>query len=528
MAEDDVTARPPRLTARARLGHFNKMLVFIMLYLACCALNYGYDVGTFSGVQAMQSFQREFGVYNPDTGLWALPGWLSSVMTATPFFGKAIGCIGAGWIAERWGRKMAILGLCITSVIGAVLQVTATTAAQFTVGRIICYGMTGMAIVVVPIYQAETSPRVLRGMFGSTIQVMIVFGQLIATLIAFGTQHIPDRKGWQIPIGLQLVVPAVITALLPLLPESPRWLLSRGRRADAVLELRKLRAGKSDEAIQLEIEAIAYAHANEERGTWREVFDASNRTRTGVAILAMLGQQITGQAFPSQYGVLFYQSQGFRSQAFLFNVISNIVSITAVAITWFYVDAVGRRPVLLLGGSLMGAWLYVMGGIGTMPKDSLNVHERNLIVTSLMMFSFFYNLSWAPVSFVIVSEAAALRVKEKTNLLACVISVLTTFVTSFTVPYLINEQYANLGGKVGFIYGSTNFLMVALTWLFIPELKGRTLEEVDQLFASGAPLRHFGRLTTRTAEEVYRVEVARGKGDHAVGTEAAGEGSRSV
>lgn len=92
MAEDDVTARPPRLTARARLGHFNKMLVFIMLYLACCALNYGYDVGTFSGVQAMQSFQREFGVYNPDTGLWALPGWLSSVMTATPFFGKAIVC----------------------------------------------------------------------------------------------------------------------------------------------------------------------------------------------------------------------------------------------------------------------------------------------------------------------------------------------------------------------------------------------------------------------------------------------------
>lgn len=411
---------------------------------------------------------------------------------------------------------------------GAVLQVSATTAAQFTVGRIICYGMTGMAIVVVPIYQAETSPRVLRGMFASTTQVMIVFGQLIATLIAFGTQHMPDRRGWQIPIGLQLLVPAVLSALLPMLPESPRWLLSRGRRADAVLELRKLRAGQSDEDIELEMDAIAYAHANEERGTWREVFDASNRVRTGVAILAMLGQQITGQAFPSQYGVLFYQAQGFRSQAFLFNVVSNIVSMAAVAMTWLYVDAVGRRPVLLLGGSLMGAWLYVMGGIGTMSKDSLHIHERELTVASLMLFSFFYNLSWAPVSYVVVSEAAALRVKEKTNLLACVISVLTTFGTSFTVPYLINEQYANLGGKVGFIYGSTNLVMVVLTWFFIPELKGRTLEEVDQLFASGAPLRHFGRLVTQTAEELYRVEMARGKGGHSVRHAGADESAHAA
>lgn len=86
---------------------------------------------------------------------------------------------------------------------------------------------------------------------------------------------------------------------------------------------------------------------------------------------------------------------------------------------------------------------------------------------------------------------------------------LTTFVTSFTVPYLINEQYANLGAKVGFIYGSTNFLMVALTYFFIPELKGRTLEEVDQLFETGAPLRKFKGLRTRTAVEVYRDEVDR-------------------
>lgn len=110
-------------------------------------------------------------------------------------------------------------------------------------------------------------------------------------------------------------------------------------------------------------------------------------------------------------------------------------------------------------------------------------------------------------SFVVVSEVAAQRVKEKTNLLACVVSVLTTFVTSFTVPYLINKAFAGLGGKVGFIYGSTTLAMSIATYFFIPELKGRTLEEVDQLFSSGVALRKFGKVKTRTAEELYQDEM---------------------
>lgn len=265
--------------------------------------------------------------------------------------------------------------------------------------------MTGMAIVVVPIYQAETAPQALRGMFASTIQLMIVLGQLTATLITFGTQHIRDARGWHIPIGLQLLMPSLILALLPFLPESPRWLLSRGRRGDAVGSLRRLRGGVGEGEVEMEIEAIVFADERDgkhgskgrDRAGWAEVFNEQNRVRTAVAVLAMFGQQITGQAFPSQYGVIFYQSQGFGSQAFLFNVISNIVGLVAIVITWFYVDAVGRRPVLLLGGSMMAAFLFILGVMGTISRRDLNGAERNLTVASLMMFSFSFNLSWAPV-----------------------------------------------------------------------------------------------------------------------------------
>ena len=111
----------------------------------------------------------------------------------------------------------------------------------------------------------------------------------------------------------------------------------------------------------------------------------------------MFGQQITGQAFPSQYGVIFYQSQGFGDRAFLFGVIQNVVSLVAVVVTWFYIDTVGRRPTLLLGGSMMAAFLFILAGMGSVDQSNFNTHEQGAMVASLMLFQVFFNLSWAPV-----------------------------------------------------------------------------------------------------------------------------------
>lgn len=114
----------------------------------------------------------------------------------------------------------------LTVYSGVLLQTTATTAAQFTIGRFISFGMTGMTIVVVPIYLSETAPKALRGMMTSTLQLMIIFGQVVASLVNFGTQNIPSDAGWRIPVGLQFIAPGLILALLPAVPESPRWLVT--------------------------------------------------------------------------------------------------------------------------------------------------------------------------------------------------------------------------------------------------------------------------------------------------------------
>lgn len=95
--------------------------------------------------------------------------------------------------------------------------------------------------------------------------------------------------------------------------------------------------------IESEIEALRQDHANQTKGTWADVFSKQNRTRTAVAVLAMFGQQITGQAFVSQYSVIFYQQQGFQSEAFFFTVMNNVAGLVCLLITWFVVDSVGRR-----------------------------------------------------------------------------------------------------------------------------------------------------------------------------------------
>ncbi|KAH8888986.1 general substrate transporter [Thozetella sp. PMI_491] len=484
---------------RGRFRDFNGTIVFIMLYMSACSFNFGYDVGNFSGVQGMQSFAKKFGEYSPSTNTWDLPGWLSSLMTSIPFLGKALGAVACGPIAEKWGRKTAILILIVLSFIGVLLQTTATTAAQFTLGRVVSFGMTGFTIVIVPIYQSETAPKSVRGMLNSMLQMMIIFGHVFAALIILGTKGMESDAGWRIPVSIQFIPPAIILAFYPLVPESPRWLLATDRIEDAKKSLRRINKALTNEELDFEIEALRHANSNESKGPWPEVFDSNNRIRTIVAILAMLGSQITGQAFISQYNVIFYQQQGFRSQAFAFNLISPCLGIFCLILTWFLVDAVGRRPLLYIGGTLMAAFLFIVGGISAVPQPTYEA--RQAMVACFIMFGAAYNLSWGPISFVVVAEAAASRVKEKTNLLACAISVLFAFITSFTIPYLMNANYAGLGGKIGFIYGSINVLMVIATYFYIPELKGRSLEEVDQLFASGAPLRKFKSIEITPLQE---------------------------
>lgn len=212
------------------------------------------------------------------------------------------------------------------------------------------------------------------------------------------------------------------------------------------------------------------------------------KRRTIVAVIVMVGQQITGQAFVSQYSVVFYKQQGFTNN-FELGMIQQALGVAAVILTTVVVDSFGRRQILVIGGVANSCFLFIVGAMGSLHHPSQA--EKRLMVASVMLWFYFYLLSWASVPYIVLGEASTRRVVEKTSNLAVSLSVISAFLVSFTAPYLIGADYANLGGKVGFIYGSLSVLFTGLTWVYVPEMKGRSLEEIDALFQQEVPTRDF-------------------------------------
>jgi SP family sugar:H+ symporter-like MFS transporter len=495
---------------------FTPKLVFVALYISLASLNFGYDTSLFSSVQGMQPFAKEFGEFDPESEIYVLPSYLSSIMNSTPFLGKLIGTLISGPLMERYGRKIAVLAIALVSIVGVILQCASFHVEQYTIGRILCYLATGITISVVPTYQVEATPAELRGAFVATLQLWIGIGQLIAAVITNATYSMPGRESWLIPTGLQFVVPVVLLVGYPFVPESPRWLLWKDRREEAFRSLRTLRPKKTtEESLNCEIDLITIADNMQQKGTWKSLFQGSNLRRTIIAIGSMFSQQITGQSFVNQYQVVFLQTQGITSPSpFMFNIINTATNFVSSLLVSLVIDTFGRRPILTVGSFFISLWLFVLGALGSVSdRQELNKSQKDAVIACLLLFNKSFGISWAPLAYVIMGEVPTNHLREKTTLLATSISVITTFVSSFTVPYLVNAPYAHLGAKVGYVYGSISACTLLFAIFYVPELKNRSLEELDEMFDAKLSVFQFRKYQTQgIGKEIQEAERGSVKG----------------
>lgn len=152
-----------------------------------------------------------------------------------------------------------------------------------------------------------------------------------------------------------------------------------------------------------------------------------------------------------------------------------------------------------------------MGGLGTVTDPSFSI--RTGIVTMVTIFGVGFQLGWAPLSHVVAAEIPTNRLRDLTYALGSVFNIAIQFAVSFSIPYLIRPEYAGLGSKVGFIFGSTAFVAILFSLFCVPECSGKTLEEIDRLFIQGVPIRKFGKVRNEDHLDAIESRLAGKRGD---------------
>ncbi|KAI6367396.1 hypothetical protein MCOR25_004932 [Pyricularia grisea] len=487
-------AEPKKSTLRESMSRipnaFNCRLSLSVMLIAMSQVNFGLDLGIFSGSQAFPAFARDFGVFNPglEPPRHEVEPYFLSLLNSLPYVGFMLGVAQGSFVSARWGRRTTLQAMCVWAVVGATVCVTARSRVAVLVGRCIAYVYIGMEMAVVPVIQSEIVPAHVRGFIVATYHTGIGFGSFASALIVKGASEVQGDASYRIAFGCLYIIPCIIFPCLFFIPESPRWYLLKGREKDGLEALRKLRVGRfSDREIFEEFESYKKT-INVSNGNFKETFKGTNRRRTLIVIGTNIFLHLTGISFITNYGTIFFQMQD-AFNAYSMKVFTSVLTVVVCILSQFLVDFVGRRPLMLFGSMWQTLALFAMGALGTIKDPPLPI--RTGIIALMPIFQAGFNIGWGAHMHVVVAETPTLRLRDKTYSMGAACNITVQFLTSFSVPYLIYEQYAGLGSKVGFIFGGFCFLSVLFTWFFIPECTGKTLEEIDRLFIDGVRIRDF-------------------------------------
>jgi hypothetical protein len=302
------------------------------------------------------------------------------------------------------------------------------------------------------------------------------------------------NAGWQVATALQAAPAVLILCLLWFTPNSPRWLVFNDRSDEALKVVRSLRKKEDVDRGLPELEIASMREEGQvgkrHKGAWKELFNQQNRRRTGIACALMSFQQLTGVTFSSSYGPTFYRSVGLVDMAFIYAVINNATSVVTAIMAMFFLDAFGRRTLIIHGGWTQGAFLISIAALGRIANPT--VHEQNGIVAGMQLYTCILHMTLGPGAYITAAEIGTQSLREKTMALSTALNVVVGFVVVFVTPYLLRS----IGSGTAYIWGGFAFLSTIYAIFFLPELKGRNLEEIDQLFEANLPAWKFNKYET--------------------------------
>lgn len=482
--------------------------VFTNYYAALCAafaaiggMIFGYDQGVVSIVLVMPQFLAQFTRVS-DTASGA--GFWKGLLTAMIELGALIGAFNQGWIADKISRKYSIVVAVSIFTIGSVLQTASVSYAMLVVARLIGGIGIGMLSMVAPLYISEISPPEIRGALLVLEELSIVTGIVVAFWITYGTRYMAGEWAWRLPFLLQLVPGLVLGLGILFLPFSPRWLVSKGRDAEALQALAKVRQLpttdtriqqewfdiRAEVAFHKEVSALRHPQLQDRSVTsrikleivsWTDCFKRGCWRRTHIGVGLMFFQQFVGINALIYYSPTLFKTMGLDySLQLIMSGVLNVTQLVGVVTSLWTMDRFGRRPLLLWGSFFMTlSHLIIAILVGKFSNDWAGHRAAGWVsVAFLLFYMLSFGASWGPVPWAMPSEIFPSSLRAKGVALATCSNWLNNFIIGLiTPPLVINTGF---GAYTFFAV----FCLLSLIWVFyfVPETKGRTLEAMDHVF----------------------------------------------
>lgn len=454
-------------------------VVLITLVATIGGFLFGYDSGVINGT--VDGLQKAFRSDSAGTGF----------NVASILLGCAAGAFIAGWLADKFGRRSILIVSSICFTISALGAGLAQNSAQFIFVRVLGGLAVGAASVLAPAYISEVTPAKYRGTLSSIQQIAIISGLFASFLSNYILARVAGGstvvlawgfEAWRWMFWIMLIPSVVFFFSLLFIPESPRFLVAKGKKDKALAVFTRLMGA---EAAATKVAEIAASLAADHHGPkLTDILDKKRLFRpivwVGIGLASF--QQLVGINIVFYYGAVLWQSAGFKeNDALLINVISGAVSIVACLFATALIDRLGRKPLLIIGSIGMAVTLGTLAavfGSAIMVNGSLQLSGAAgpIALVAANLYVVFFNFSWGPVMWVMLGEMFPNQIRGSGLAISGLAQWLSNFGITMTFPIMLSG--IGLGGAYG-VYTLCAILSIIFILKWVHETKGKELEEMQ-------------------------------------------------
>ncbi|KAK7995353.1 hypothetical protein PG990_014126 [Apiospora arundinis] len=482
---------------------YPKAIAWSVLISTCIVME-GYDVSLVNNFYAFQQFNKKYGEQLPD-GTYQVPAAWQSGLSNGATVGEIIGLLINGWVSERFGYRYTVIAcLCLVIAFTSIFF-TAQNVVALQVAEILCGIPWGVFQTITITYASEVCPVALRGYLTTYINICWGIGQEIGIGVIMGNLWRTDEWAYRIPYALQWMWPVPLIVGIYFAPESPWWLVRKGKLEDAKRSLLRLTTKRADsdfdadETVAMMMHTTALEAKITKGASYLDCFKGTDLRRTEIVCMAWAIQNLSGNSF-SNYSTYFLEQAGMSAdKAYSFALGQYAINCVGVFGTWTLITmGIGRRSLYLYGLSFLFCMLLVLGFLGLAPDKQASSMATGSI---MLVWALGYQLTVGTVCYSLVAEISTRRLQIKTVVLGRVLYNIVAIICGVLTPYMLNPGAWNWSNFAGFFWAGICFLCLVYSYFRIPEPTGRSFAELDLLFEKGISARKFATTEINVFDE---------------------------